>query len=62
MSSAHVFYRPAPPESDLLFSDVLERIGFGATGGRLSYESDEFGADLIAVTITAVQATSIASE
>ena len=61
-SSAHTFSRPALPTSDDLFTQILEKIGFGSSGGRLSYETEESGVDLLAVTITAVQASSKATQ
>jgi hypothetical protein len=61
-SSAHTFSRPALPTSDDLFTQILEKIGFGASGGRLSYETEESGTDLVAVTITAIQACSGATQ
>ena len=57
-SSAHVFHRPAFSEANLLYSQILSKIGFGSSGGNLSYEADDVRCvDLIAVTITAIQAT-----
>ena len=61
-SSAHTFSRPSLPTSDDLFTQILEKIGFGSSGGRLSYETEESGVDLLAVTITAVQASSKATQ
>ena len=59
--SAHTFSTPAPPDSDPLYSRILRKIGFGNCKGNLSYETDESGVDLIAVIITAIQATTVES-
>ena len=58
-SSVHTFSQPAFPDSDQLYSQVLEKIGFGASGGRLGYETDVSGVDLVAVAITAIQASTV---
>ena len=58
---AHTFFTPALPDSDHLYSQVLRKIGFGNYKGNLNYESNESGVDLIAVIITAIQATTVES-
>lgn len=59
-SSTHVFSRPAFPEDDELYSQILVKIGFADSNGRLSYETDESGVDFVAVAITAILASSSA--
>ena len=57
--AAHTFSRPVFPDSDAIYSEILTKIGFGESRGFLSYETDEFSADMVAVTITALLATVI---
>lgn len=57
--SAHTFSTPVFPDSDEIYHNILTKIGFGGMGGHLSYKADEFCTDMIAVVITAIQATTI---
>ena len=55
-SSVHCFIRPSFSESDSLYSQLLKKIGFGESRGRLIYVADDSGVDRITLAITAIHA------
>lgn len=57
LGHGHTFFTKALRDSDLVYSELLQQIGFGKSSGRLTFQSADSGVDIISVTITAILAT-----
>ena len=53
----HVFTEPAYPDSDLVFYQILRKMGFGNSAGHLDFVWEDENIDKLGAGITAILAS-----